>query len=114
MVTIHRSKFGGIRHLPFGVDIQNARIENKPPVLYRWKLTFNLATIDRPPGKPPMIFPAANEHDPKPLQDTMQSTISFDKRTANTKAKRSTHLHAIVLTCGVAGAVLLNVVLPAD
>ena len=28
----------------------------------------------------PVLFPAANEHDPKPLQFPKQSTISFDKR----------------------------------
>ena len=32
----------------------------------------------------PVLFPAANEHDPKPLQCPRQSTISFAKRTANT------------------------------
>ena len=32
----------------------------------------------------PVIIPVANEHDPKPLRCPRQSTISFDKRTANT------------------------------
>jgi len=32
----------------------------------------------------PVIFRAANERDPKPLQYPKHSTISFDKRTANT------------------------------
>ena len=29
---------------PLAIDFQNERIENKPPVLHRGKLTFNLAT----------------------------------------------------------------------
>jgi len=40
---------------PLARDCQNEQIENKPPGLYRGKLTFNLATIDRPPGKPPVL-----------------------------------------------------------
>ena len=31
---------------PLAIDFQNDRIENKPLVLHRGKLTFNLATID--------------------------------------------------------------------
>ena len=40
MVTIRRNKFGGFRLL--ASIIQNDRIENRPPVLNRGKLTFNL------------------------------------------------------------------------
>ena len=31
---------------PLAIDFQNKQIENKPPVLHRGKLTFNLATIE--------------------------------------------------------------------
>jgi len=35
---------------PLAIDFESDQIENKPPVLHRWKLTFNLAKIDRPYG----------------------------------------------------------------
>ena len=38
----------------------------------------------RPQVFRPVLFLAANEHDPKPLQYPKQSTISFDKQTTNT------------------------------
>jgi len=41
---------------PLAIDFENEQIENKPPVLHRGKLTFNLAKIDRPPGKPPVSY----------------------------------------------------------
>ena len=40
----------------FARDFEREQIENKPPVLYRWKLTFNLALIDGPLGKPPVLY----------------------------------------------------------
>jgi len=52
------SRGGGWNHgamPPLSRDLQNEQIENKPPVLHRWKLTFNLATIDGPCGKPPVL-----------------------------------------------------------
>ena len=41
---------------PLAIDFESERIENKPSVLHRGKLTFNLATIDRPHGKPSVSY----------------------------------------------------------